>query len=299
MFIHIIKKGDFLVGDQLLGDLSGQFRRLRTMYLLYLLAAVAALICFFFNKAATLVILGASLVCHFALIRPRAKAYEAAYTHACIQLTMQRRLENAVHTPETVLKEETLRCVRLIPDNDSRGSILLREGVSATFRGRPVLLGDATFAHSFPAAGKTCHEFVVGCWAAVELNEDSGMDWRLLSPGVVGDAARRAFLEKNPDLKPLSWDENGFEGCLILRPEGTPDLPPKSARSILKRLLEREYDHPAVCIRGRELHVMLVNRVLGQKASVRIPPSKALLERDLLPELDDVLALAKALDEQK
>ncbi len=287
------------MGDQLFNALSGQFRRLRMMYLLYLLAAVAALICFFFNKAATLVILGASLVCHFALIRPRAKAYEAAYTHACIQLTMQRRLENAAHTPEAVLKQEKLRCVRLIPDNDNRGSILLREGVTGTGLGRPVLLGDATFAHSFPAGGRTCHEFTVGCWVTVELKEDSGMDWRMLSPGVVGDAARRAFLDQNPDLKRLSWEEKDFEGCLILRPEGTPDLPPKSARSILKRLLEREYDHPAVCIRGRELHVMLVNRVLGQKASVRIPPDKALLERDLLPELDDVLALAKAIDEQK
>ncbi len=282
--------------DRFLTELTGQYKRLRRMYLLYLLAAVTALVCFFFCKPVTLAILGASLVCHFVLIRPCSKAYEAAYSHACIQLTMQRHLENAVHTPKSVLNAEKLRAVRLIPDNNGRDSILLREGVAGTSLGRPVLLGDATFAHSFPAAGKTCHEFTVGCWITVELSGDSGMDWRLLAPGVPGDAARRAFLENNPDLKRLSWDEKGFENCLILRPEGSPDLPPKGARSILKRLFAREYDHPAVCIRGRELHVMLVNRVLGQKASVRIPPSKALLERDLLPELDDVLALAKAMD---
>jgi len=287
------------VEDRFFAELTGQYKGLRRMYLLYLLAAVAALVCFFFCKPATLVILGASLFCHFALIRPRARAFEQAYIHACAQLTLERRLEGAAHTSQPVLDGEALRAARLIPDNRAKGSLLLREGGAGTWRGRAVELGDATFAYSFPAGGKTCHEFVVGCWVTVELKEDSELDWRLYAPGVLADAARSAFWSQQSDLERLRWEDKRFDGCAILRRAGTPDLPPKAARPVLARLLAREYDHPAVCVRGRLLHVMLVNRLLGQKVSVRIPPNKALLERDLLPELEDVLALAEALDGEK
>lgn len=275
--------------------LQRQFRQLRLLYFIYLMAAIAALAAFFVSKPLTLAILGISVIYHLFLVRRRAKAYEAAFVHTCIQYTLEQHLTEAVHTGKPVLTLEELRSVRLIADNRRQGSILLREGGSGRHNGKTVQLGDATFAHSFPMNGKTHHEFVVGCWVRVELERDTGLDWRLLAPHVMLPAARDAFRAKNPDLQGLYTEGEIWKNYLILRPAGTPDLPEKPAWKALEKLVRKARMPLAVCIQGNVLHVLLVNYVLGQKVSVRIEPDAALVEQDLLPELDAIFTVADAL----
>lgn len=283
--------------QELISSLHAQFRQLRILFLLYLLAAILALVLFFWNQAATLAVLGISLLYHFLLVRPKSRAYEAAYVHACAQLSLERHLKQARHTPEPTLDAADLRAARLIADNGAPGSILLREGGAGLGGGREVRLGDVTFAHSFSMDGKKHHEFVTGCWVRVALARDTGLDWRFLPPQVMLPASRMSFREEHPELEGLSLDSPLWKDGLILRPNGTPDLPASGALRALERLRKHSQARTAVCIQGSTLHVFLVNRILGQKVNVRLSPTDAQLERDLLPELTDILALADQLDQ--
>ncbi|MEA4954049.1 MAG: hypothetical protein VB096_00830 [Pseudoflavonifractor sp.] len=283
--------------QNLISSLRTQFKQLRTLFLLYLLAAVLALVLFFWNQVATLVVLGTSLLYHFLLVRPRSRSYEAAYVHACVQLTLERHLTQAHHTAEPTLTEDELRAARLIADNCGPGSILLREGGAGLGNGREIRLGDATFAHSFPMDGKTHHEFVTGCWIRVPLTRDTGLDWRSLPPQVMLPASRVRFREAYPDLEGLALDNPLWKDCLILRPAGTPDLPAPGVLRALEALRKHSTARVAVCVQGNILHVFLVNRTLGQKVNIRLAPSSQQLERDLLPELKDILSLADRLEQ--
>lgn len=283
--------------QELISSLRTQFRQLRILFLLYLLAAVLALILFFWNQTATLAVLGVSLLYHFLLVRPKSRSYEAAYVHACAQLTLERHLDRARHTPEPTLDAGELRAARLIADNRTSGSVLLREGGAGLSGERDVRLGDVTFTHSFPLDGKKHHEFVTGCWVQVALARDTGLDWRFLPPQVMMPASRMRFREETPDLEGLALDSPLWKECLILRPNGTPDLPASGVLRALEQLRKHTHAGTAVCIHGSTLHVFLVNRILGQKVNVRLAPVSAQLERDLLPELTDILALADRLDQ--
>lgn len=280
--------------------LAAQYKRLRGLYLLCLILAVLALVCYFISRIATLALLAGSLIGYAALVRPYSKKYERAFVHTCAQYTLERRLQDAAHTQEPVLEAEELYAARLIPANRSKGGVLLREGGRGAYHGRPVRLGDAILAHSFPADGTTHHEFVSGSWVTVELESDTGLDWRLIHRKAVqkpsweelfrrdGDMRRMTGLE-DPWLNGGDWDVFCPKDCLYM-----PEPPFLKA---LKRLAEGTDRPLAVCVLGDRLHVFVTNRILGQKVSSRIPPQDAIAQIDLLPELDGILKASDALME--
>lgn len=277
--------------------LTRQYKRLRALYLIYLIAAVAALGLFFVDTRITLAILGASLIYHLLFVRRYARGYERSYIHTCGQSTLERHLEQAAHTAQPVLEAETLRAVRLIAANHSRGSVLCHEGGSGLYHGRRVLVGDATFAHSFPMDGKTHHEFVTGTWITVELGRDTGLDWRLVKQRTMMEPSLEHMLQQETDLKRLvgfapDWIEREW---LVIRPVGTPNLPEKPVLTALHAAARHSDKKLAFCIQGDRLHAFVTNRILGQKVSVRLAPMEALLTADYLPELDDVLHLSDVL----
>lgn len=299
---HILVKGVPVMRSEhrdLLDALKRQYRTLRGLYLACLIAAVLALIAFFIDKRLSLVFVAASLIGHLAVVRPKSKAYERAFLHACGQCTLDRHLDGAAHTEAPTLNADDLRKARLVAANADKGGVLIREGGAGTHSGRAVRLGDVVFAHSFPTMeGKTQHEFISGTWVTAELGRDTGLDWRLLSPKVMMNQGRAQFLSEHRDLRRVEsegpkWLESG--GYAAFRPVGTPDWPEAPFLSALKAL-DKNTDLPlAVCVAGNQLHVLVVNRILGQKVSSRIPPSDAVAQIDFLPELDGILAAADAL----
>lgn len=285
------------MGQDPVPALTRQYKRLRALYLIYLAAAVAALALFFVDRRITLVILAASLIYHLAVVRRCSKRYERAYIHVCGQSTLERRLEQAVHTEAPVLDPEALRQVRLIPANAGRGGVLCREGGSGLYHGRRVRVGDVTFAHSFPMDGKTHHEFVTGAWITVELNRDTGLDWRLIREHTMMESSREHMLQQETDLKRLvgfapDWIEREW---LVIRPAGTPNLPEKPILTALHAAAQHSDKKLAFCIQRDRLHAFVTNRILGQRVSVRLAPMEALLRADYLPELADVLHLSDVL----
>ena len=283
---------------ELVDGLVRQYRRLRLLYLVYLGAAVLALIFFFVDKRITLALVAASLAYHLAVVRPAGKAYQRAFVHACGQYTLARRLENPLHTRKPTLTEEELRRARLVAANEAKGSVLIQEGGAGLWRGRPVRLGDAGFTHTFSMEGKNHHEFVVGTWVTVELGRDTGLDWRLIHEKVMMKLSRDRMLRQEADLRRVvgfgpDWMEDGT--WYAVRPSGTPDVPGHEFLAALRKLAASTEKPLAVCIQGDRLHVFVTNRILGQKVSVRIPPSAAIARTDFLPELDGILKLSDTL----
>lgn len=283
---------------ELVNGLIRQYRRLRLLYLVYLAAAVLALVFFFVDKRVTLALVAASLLFHLLVVRRAGKAYQRAFIHVCGQCTLSRRLQDARHTEAPTLSEDDLRRAQLIAVNDAKGSVLIREGGAGLYRGRRVSLGDAGFTNSFPMDGKTHHEFVVGTWVTVELERDTGLDWRLIHRNVMMKPSRDAMFRRTPALRQVrgagpAWMQS--EDWFVLRPEDRPDLPCPPFLAALHKL-PLSPDHPiAVCVQGDRLHVFVTNRILGQKVSSRVPPSAAVAQVDFLPELDGILKASDAL----
>lgn len=282
----------------LLESLSAQYRRLRLLNLVYLAVAVLALIFFFVDKRVTLVLIAASLIFHLAVVRRCSKAYCLAFVHACLQSTFERVLQNAKHTSESPLDPESLRQVRLVASNSAKGSVLVREGGTGSYRGRAVALSDAGFTHTFDMAGKRHHEFVIGAWVTVALDHDTGLDCRLIHPKVMMKDSRDSYFSGERDLQQVvsglpEWMSR--DGWLVLRPRETPQLPDGTFLSAL-RTLAGKTDRPlAVCIQGDKLHVYVTNRILGQKVSSRVAPSQAVVDTDFFPELSGILKLSDVL----
>lgn len=283
--------------QDLLGALSAQYRRLRMLYLVYLGAAVLALVFFFVDKRITLALIAASLIFHLVVVRRCSKAYCLAFVHACLQSTFARTLQNASHTSASPLDPEALQQVRLVAANSAKGSIIVREGGTGTYRGRAVALSDAGFTHSFPLAGKQHHEFVIGAWVTVALDHDTGLDCRLIHPKVMMKDSRDPYFSGQRELQQVvsglpEWMDR--EGWLVLRPRETPQLPDGTFLSALRTLAGKTELPLAVCIQGDKLHVYVTNRILGQKVSSRVVPSRAVTDTDFFPELGGILKLSDA-----
>lgn len=281
--------------------LCAQFRRLRGLYLLCLIAAVLALVCYFVNQAAALAVLAFSLIGYVALVRPYSKRYERAFIHACAQYTLERHLRDAEHTGEPTLDAEELYGARLVPANRARGGVLFREGGRGTYHGRRVRLGDVVLAHSFPVEdGKTHHEFISGSWVTVELERDTEMDWRLIHNKVMLKPSREEMFRRDGDMRRLvgirePWLNGGDWD--VFCPKDKLDMPGKPFLRELERLTKRTENPLAVCVQGDRFHVFVTNRILGQKVSGRVPPQEAIAQADLLPELDGILKASDALME--
>jgi len=276
-----------------------KFRTLRMLYFIYLLASILALLTFFIDKRLTLLILGVSILFHFTLVRPKSKSYERQFIHACAQLTLERHLSQAAHSHIPVLSVQTLRRARLIPENGQTGSITLHEGGTGQINGCSVTLGDAVFCNSFLKNGKNRHQFVYGCWIQLQLPDDTGLDWRLVHKNALIQQSVNTMQSKNPNLLGPEdyqalprWVQADF---FILREQDTPSLPPLPVLEKLHKLACNTALPLAICIQGGLFHVFLINRLIGQKVSVREMPTEERLQLDFLPELEYIISAAKAL----
>ena len=110
--------------------------------------------------------------------------------------------------------------------------------------------------------------------------------------------SRDRMLRQEADLRRVvgfgpDWMEDGT--WYAVRPSGTPDVPGHEFLAALRKLAASTEKPLAVCVQGDRLHVFVTNRILGQKVSVRIPPSAAIARTDFLPELDGILKLSDTL----
>lgn len=284
--------------QDMLNHLTVQYQVLRRLCLIYLAAAVLALVFFFVDKRITLALLAASLIYYLAVVRRRSTAYAKVFVHTCLQATFDRTLQNAIHTQESPLDPEELRQVRLVAANPDKGAILVKEGGTGLYHGRPIQLSDVGFTHSFLMAGRRHHEFVIGAWVTAELDHDTGLDCRLIHPNVMIKESRIQALDHAHDLVPVADNLPNWlktEGWLVLCPRDNLQLPGNSFFHALRILSNHTQLPLALCVQGNKLHVYVTNRILGQKVSSRVAPSQAVITTDFFPELQEILNLSDTL----
>lgn len=278
--------------NQRLYGLNALYKNLRRLYMVYLAAAVAALALFFVSKPCTLAVLGVSIIYHLLLVRPRSVAYQHAYTDACTLHMLEQHLKNAAIAPP--LDPQELQKVRLVAANPQKSSILCREGGSGEYHGRKVRLGDVTNAHSFLMDGQKHHEFVSGLWVTVELDHDSGMDWRIIHRKMMMKPSRDSFFQTSPDLVETECSDPGLpeESFLILRSANAPRQPGDEFLQGVEELYKNTPATFGVCVLGSQLHLFVTNRLLGQNVNIREAPSLQDISCDRLPELPYLLRLS-------
>lgn len=276
--------------------LQKQFRMLRLLSLVSLLAAGLALASYFLDKWLALAVIGVSVLYHLLVVRPKSKAYTRNFVHLSILCTLRKHLTQAEHSHEALLTEAEVRSARLIPSNPADGAVLCREGGSGLWHGLHVRLSDVTLPHSFPMAGKTHHEFVVGCWVMVELGRDTGMDCRFLGSHSMMRPSLDCFLKREPDLKQVH-SELGQDWVVLGSDDGGRQ-PSGRWLKTLEQLGKKTDGHVAVGVCGDRLHILLINQILGQKVSQKIAPSPEFEAVDLLPQLSFALSLSDELAQQ-
>lgn len=280
---------------QSVGQLRAQFKQLHRLHLVLLVLAILALVAYFIKPWLTLVLLGASLALNLLVVRKKTKAYTCSFTHLSAVISLERHLQNVNHTMTPVLRECDLREARMLPCNATRGGVVCHQGATATYRGRHIVLGDTTLAHTFTQGGKKRHNFTVGTWLTVELPADTGLDCRFIGENTTPDQSLTEMLWVESDLKravPSPVLKNSWR---ILCPEGNMSLPADNFLKQLDKLHSKTGGRVAVCVQGSKLHVMLVGDILAQKITGRVAPGPGLEKADLLPNLPYSLMLSDAL----
>ena len=275
-------------------QLRTQYRQLRRLYFLLMILAVLALILYFVKPVYALVVLGVSLVFHLLLVRRKSRAYVAGFTALAAELTLKRYLQEVRYSEKPVLTEAQVRQSRMVPCNAASGGVVCHQGGSGSYHGRAVTLGDVTIAHSFTEGSKKRHNFTVGCWVTVELEQDTGLDCRFLGGNTTPDTSLKEMLWVEEDLKQCAAPVQLAQPCRVVCGAST-DMPGTPFLKQLDRLCRKTDGRVAVCVQGQRLHVLLIGEILAQKVSSRIAPGDRFEQADLLPSLGEALALSDTL----
>lgn len=275
-------------------ELRAQYQQLRRFYLILMILAVLALVLYFVKPLYALLMLGISLVFHLLLVRRKAKDYVSSFTGLAAELTLGRHLEASRYSSRPVLTEAQVRQSRMLPCNAASGGVVCHPGGTGRYHGRDVVLGDVTLAHSFTENNRKRHHFTIGCWVTVTLDRDTGLDCRFLGGGITPDLSLKEMLWVEEDLKQCPAPSQLTQPWRVICGENTA-LPGDPFLKQLDRLSRTTEGQVAVCVQGQQLHMLLVGQILAQKVGSRVAPGDRFAEADLLPALDEALALSDKL----
>lgn len=287
--------GFYYMNPSTVPALRSQFRRLRRMYFVFLLLAVAALVCYFFDPRLTLVVLGLSLGLNLIVGRRASKSYKENFTRAAAMVTLEKHLDAPYWRDGVTLTEAEVRDARMIPTNAGSGGTVCHQGGGGSYRGCQVLVEDVTIAHSFTESGKKRHNFTVGSWVRVDLGRDTGLDCRFLGEGILSAQSLKEMLWVETDLRSQTPPAPLDPGWWVLTTESNPALPDTTVLRQIERLRRDTDSQIALAIEGQYLHCLLVGRLIAQTVSSRQAPGDSFEKADLLPELSQILNLCDKL----
>ena len=277
-----------------LTELRAQHRQLRQLSILLMIFAVLALVLYFVRPLYALLMLGISLAVQLLLVRRKTKAYISSFTSLAATLTLKRYLDQVQYSELPLFTEHQVRQSRMLPCNAASGGVVCHMGASGSYHGRSVTLGDVTLAHTFTEGGKKRHNFTIGCWVTVELEQNTGLDCRFLAGNTTPDASLKEMLWVEEDLKQLAAPIQLSQPWRVVCGQSNV-MPGEPFLKQLDRLYRKTDGRVAVCVQGQQLHILLVGQILAQKVSGRIAPSDRFEEADLLPALGEALALSDKL----
>ena len=242
-----------------------------------------------------LAVAAVTAVCYFLLARPDIRGFADAYRKANVQTAMGRWLEDAAYHGKAGTDPEKIRAARLLPVKEGNGCITYHR-ITGKGAGAEWELCDATFQVISPGA-EGRNQFLSGCWITGELEQPTGQWLRMVSRNMVSDALQAPYFLEKTDFRPMAWGREALdrEFCSYAPDGRLPRLPD----AVLDRLLELNEKTPgtlALALDDSTLTLMLCHRfVTAGDPGVRDAVTPERLEQQALPELEQVLELAKAL----
>lgn len=277
-------------------QISSQFRRVRQLQMMCVGCVAAALAAYYLNKWLAVALLCPAVIMRL-FFRKQKKLYRREFLHVSAERTLRRHMEQSVHLFDAPHTEQELRQVRMLPCDAAKSGLVCCEGGTGRYHGRNVRLTGVTFAHTYTPERAKRVNYTVGTWVSVQLNKDTGMDCRFLSPRTAPMPSLKEMLWVETDLKLMDPPADMSGSWYLVCREGCESIPGAGFLKQLDRVYSKTDGLIAVCVQGDRLHFLLEDEVLAQEVSIRTPPEQSLERRDLLPGLSHGLRLADFLQD--
>lgn len=242
-----------------------------------------------------LAVAAVTAVCYFLLARPDIRGFADAYRKANVQTAMGRWLEDAAYHGKAGTDPEKIRAARLLPVKEGNGCITYHR-ITGRGAGAEWELCDVSFQAVSPGA-EGRNQFLSGCWITGELEQPTGQWLRMVSRKIATDALLTPYFLEKTDYRPMTWEDKQLDQEFTsFAREGQLPEPSPAFRDRLLELVEKTPGAVALALDDERLTVMLCHRfVTTGDPGVRDAVTPERLEQQALPELEQVLELAKAL----
>lgn len=283
--------------QQPLEALKKQYKQNRLLLLGMILLLAVAVIAVFFNRYVALCVIAISAVYQIFVLRRAQKKYETQLVKQNLLATVckQMNTETLDETGGGAITEQALRNAVLVPIDETKNAVLLRQGVGGRVDGIAIDVCDATFAESFALSqkGKKRVHFNSGCWMRFRLPVDTGADWKILHKDAVPAPIRVDFFARHARFEMAVLPEPLCEAYYCYTPVEAPELPAGEILKQVRLLAEYTPGNLAIALKGDTLSVFLGQRLLARPASASVEPTQQMLDFDPMPELAYALRLAK------
>lgn len=276
-------------------DIETKRCRARNGYLFFGLMGIALVVLLFLQSMGAAVVVGVLVLgYYFFLVRPDVKRFNAAYREAAVAASLSRQMEDAAYRGKEGIRREEILAAQLLPIKPDNSCMTFHR-VTGTGKGMTLELSDLTFQlEDEGEKARPC--FITGCWIRVTLDHSTGRSLRMVGRELVDTAVQRPWFAAHTPFVPAGWEKEELDRlfCSYTK-EGEPLSLPDGALECLRRLAETAPESLAFALEGEMLTLFLRRRfVTPGDPGIKIPVTPALLTREYLPELEDILKLAAA-----
>ena len=240
-----------------------------------------------------LLVLALELAYYFLLARPDIKGYAAAFRVGNAAAAMAKHMEKAAYQGRDGIGREVVLAGRLLPIRPK--SCLTYHRITGERERMELELSDVSFQLENGEEGRRA-PFLTGCWVRVKLDCSPGKRLRMSARTLAApDALQDWFLEQQ-GLRAVAWEREALDGLFYscAGPEDGPSLP----EAVVARIDELARTAPtpfALGIEGDTLTFFFHRRYITcGDPGLKRPLTLEDLERDPLPELEQVIGLARA-----
>ena len=280
------------MNETTINNLNSWRNRLKLLHMVYIAVCALAIISVFISGIFTSVLLLLCLLFHVFYLRPQVKKYCKAFNHENLLASCEELLQGAQHNTSEGIDKSIVLKSGLMPIGKDK-SYLSRELLTGRWCGFDVKLSDITVCHEFLRNDKNHYEFISGCWTHVELDSDTGCNYKILPKFFMTADGERLFFARQSVLtaKPFGKAPRDEKYSLYIADESP--LPSSEVLNKLTELAEYSPGLVAMSVHGNNVDVMIKNRFLDRKVSMREVATAARLKAPVFPELKHVLQLAR------
>lgn len=277
-----------------LKELETKRRAAQRGYLLFGLMNLVLILFLLTRRMGTaLVILALELVYYFFLARPDIKSYAAVFREKNAAAAMAKHMEKAAYQSRSGISREVILADRLLPVKPGNSCMTFHRITGEKDR-MELELSDVSFQLD-AGEERSKPQFLTGCWVRVKLDHSSGRSLRMVARTLVDPELQRDWFQKH-SFHPIGWEREPLDGLFCsYAGEGAAFSLPEAVLARIDELARTVPASFALGIEGDTLFFMLHRRyVTCGDPGLKRPLTQADLERDPLPELEQIIGLARA-----